>query len=108
MCFESIIVTAILIIILLIFAFMLLIIALSIFRWLKTSSYQPPAIKIEDYTCPKCGSKDLELIGSRTIRCKKCGTIFTIQPETVEARWIMWPVFWWIPIIWPVPVKKEA
>lgn len=105
--FESILATVILIIALTIFVFMLLIVALSFVRWFRTPAYQPPAIKVEDYTCPKCGSKDLELVGRRTLRCKKCGTTFTIQPEYVENRWIIWPFFWWIPIFWPIPIRKE-
>jgi len=100
--------TAILIIALLMFIFIFAIMALSMIRWFKTPVYEPSAIKVEDYMCPKCGSKDLELIGRRTLRCKKCGTIFTIQPEQAETRWIIWPFFWWLPIVWPIPIKKNV
>jgi DNA-directed RNA polymerase subunit RPC12/RpoP len=90
------------------FIFMFAIMALSFIRWFRTPTYPPsPAIKVEDYACPKCGSKELEIVGRRTLRCKKCGTTFTIQPENVEGRWIIWPFFWWIPMMLPIPVKKH-
>jgi DNA-directed RNA polymerase subunit RPC12/RpoP len=105
---ESILAAAILIIVLLMFIFMFAIVALSFIKWFRTPTYPPsPTIKIEDYSCPKCGSKELEVVGRRTLRCKKCGTTFTIQPETAEERWIVWPFFWWFPIILPIPVKKH-
>jgi len=64
-------------------------VALSLIKWFRTSAYPlPPAIKVEDYACPKCGSKELKLVSRRTLRCKRCGTIFTIQPETVKERWV--------------------
>ena len=108
MSLESIVATAILIIALLIFIFTFAIMALSFIRWFRTPAYQPPpAIKVEDYSCPKCGSKELEIVGRRTLRCKKCGTTFTIQPETAEERWVIWPFFWWLPIILPIPVKNQ-
>jgi len=69
---------------------MFAIVALSFIRWFRTPDYPPPpAIKIEDYFCPKCNPKELELIGERTLKCKKCGTTFTIQPETTEERWFI-------------------
>ena len=108
MALESILVAAILMVALLIFIFMFAIMALSLIKWFRAPAYlHIPAIKIEDYSCPKCGSKELELIGRRTLRCKKCGTTFTIQPETTEERWIIWPFFWWKPIIWPIPIKNS-
>ena len=108
MALESILVAAILMVALLIFIFMFAIMALSLIKWFRAPAYPHiPAIKIEDYSCPKCGSKELELIGRRTLRCKKCGTTFTIQPETTEERWIIWPFFWWKPIIWPIPIKNS-
>jgi DNA-directed RNA polymerase subunit RPC12/RpoP len=73
---ESILAAAILIIVLLMFIFIFAIVALSFIKWFRT-----PTIKIEDYSCPKCGSKELEVVGRRTLRCKKCGTTFTIQPR---------------------------
>ena len=106
--FESILATAILIIALSIFIFTFAIMALSFIRWFRTPAYPPtPAIKVEDYACPKCGSKELEIVGRRTLRCKKCGTTFTIQPETAEERWIVWPFFWWFPIILPIQLKTD-
>jgi len=96
---ADIIIILVLVLFLLVFAFM----ALSFFRWMKESAYyeRPPAIKIEDYTCPKCGSKDLELVGRRTLRCKKCGTIFTIRTYVSEEYWVVWPFLWFFPfIIW--------
>jgi len=104
---ESLLATAILIIALLIFLLIFAFMAISLIRWFKTPAYQPPAVKVEDYACPKCGSKDLEIVGGRTLKCRKCGTTFTIQPETTEERWIILPFFWWLPIIWPLPVEKQ-
>jgi DNA-directed RNA polymerase subunit RPC12/RpoP len=104
--FESILATVMLIVVLLVFIFMFTIVALSFIKWFRTPVYPTPkTIRVEDYTCPKCGSKELEVVGRRTLRCKKCGTIFTIHPETVEERWIIWPFFWWFPIVLPMPVK---
>jgi len=105
---ESILVSAIIIIALLTFIFMFAIMILSFIRWFKAPAYRlTPVIKVEDYACPKCGSKELEIVGRRTLNCKKCGTTFTIQPETIEERWIIWPFFWWFPIIWPIPDKNQ-
>ncbi|MDW8023393.1 MAG: hypothetical protein RMJ15_06625 [Nitrososphaerota archaeon] len=80
---------------LLTFAFM----AISLFRWIKTPiCYERiPAIKPEEYACPKCGSKELEPIGRRTLRCRKCGTTFTIRTGAAEVYWAIWP---FLPIIW--------
>lgn len=105
---ESILATVILIIALLMFILMFAIVALSFIKLFRTPAYQPsPTIKVEDYACPKCCSKELEIVGRRTLKCKKCGTTFTIQPEMAEERCIIWPFFWWIPIIWPTPVKNQ-
>ncbi|MEM4700635.1 MAG: hypothetical protein QXZ51_00650 [Candidatus Bathyarchaeia archaeon] len=61
---ANIIIILMLVLFLLIFAFM----TLSFLKWMKASYYErPPAIKIEEYACPKCGSKELELIGRRTL-----------------------------------------
>lgn len=88
--FESILATAMLIVVLLVFIFMFTIVALSFIKWFRTPVYPTPqTIRVEDYACPKCGSKELEVVGRRTLRCKKCGTTFTIHPETVEERWII-------------------
>lgn len=103
---ESILATAIFIIILLLFVFLFMVMALSLAGWFKAPAYQPPAIKVEDYSCPKCGSKELEIVGRRTLKCKKCGTTFTIQAETGTSL-MVWPFFWWIPMIWPIPVEKR-
>lgn len=107
---QTIITILILSMVLCMFIFMFVLMALSITRWHRAAVYHPPPIKIEEYTCPKCGSKELELVGRRTLRCRKCGTTFTIGVET-EGRWIVWPfwpIFWWIPITWPIPVKENA
>jgi ribosomal protein L37AE/L43A len=37
----------------------------------RTSAYRVATIKVEDHSCPKCGSKEPELVGRRTLRCKK-------------------------------------
>ncbi|MEM2440316.1 MAG: hypothetical protein QW493_03775 [Candidatus Bathyarchaeia archaeon] len=107
MTLESLLTTIALIIALVMFLFVFAIMVLSFFRWIKTPAYQPPAIKVEDYSCPKCSSKELELVGRRTLRCKRCGTTFTIQPETTETHLIVWPFFWWMPILWPVPTSRS-
>ncbi|MEM2675859.1 MAG: hypothetical protein QXT10_05140, partial [Candidatus Bathyarchaeia archaeon] len=60
----------------------------------------------EDYACPKCGSKELELVGRRTLRCRKCGTTFTIRTGAPEVYWVFWPLFWFIPLIWWTPTKN--
>jgi DNA-directed RNA polymerase subunit RPC12/RpoP len=67
-------------------------------RGFKTSYYIP--IEIEKLSCPKCTSKDLEVIGYRTIRCKKCGFIFSIG-GAIYYGWFPWVFFWplWFPII---------
>ncbi len=95
---AGIIMILVLVLFILVFAFM----ALSFFKWMKASAYyeRSPAIKIEEYACPKCGSKELELIGRRTMRCKKCGTTFTIRTGAAEEYWIVWPFFWFFPFIW--------
>ncbi|MEM1563628.1 MAG: hypothetical protein QW161_03015 [Candidatus Bathyarchaeia archaeon] len=95
---ASIIIILVLVLFLLIFAFT----TLSFLKWMKAPVYYErlPAIKLEEYACPKCSSKELELIGRRTIRCKKCGTIFTIHQQAVEEFWVFWPFFWFFPIIW--------
>jgi DNA-directed RNA polymerase subunit RPC12/RpoP len=108
---ESLLVTVILVIVLLIFIFVFAVMAVSFIRWFRAPAHPPPpAIRVEDYACPRCGSKELEIVGRRTLRCRKCGTTFTIQPEAPEERWIVWPFFWWFPIIWPIliPVGKPS
>jgi len=78
--FESILATTIIIIAILIFTVVFIIVALSFIRWFRVPAYKPTlTIKVEDYACPKCGSKELELIGRKTLRCKKCGTTFIIH-----------------------------
>ncbi|MEM1566291.1 MAG: hypothetical protein QW510_04285 [Candidatus Bathyarchaeia archaeon] len=104
---ESLLATIVLVIALVMFLFIFVIIALSLLRWIKTPMYHPPAIRVEDYLCPKCGSKKLELVGRRTLRCKRCGTTFTIQPETTETHLTVLPFFRWIPIFCPFP-QAEA
>jgi hypothetical protein len=102
---EALLTTAILIMIFLIFLLIFAHIAISFVKWSRAPVYYAQLIRLDDYSCPKCSSKELELIGRRTIRCKKCGTVFTIQPETaIEEHWIIWP-FWFFPLIWPIPSK---
>jgi DNA-directed RNA polymerase subunit RPC12/RpoP len=107
MSFESIIFIALLIVFLFIFLFTFTLTIFTFFRWHKAAACYTPSIKLEEYACPKCGSKELELLGRRTIKCKKCGTTFTLGVETAEERWVIWPFFWWLPLIWPIPVRKE-
>ncbi|MBS7624711.1 hypothetical protein KEJ29_03925 [Candidatus Bathyarchaeota archaeon] len=84
----------------LVFLAFFLFIILSIFKWLKAPrAYYYPPIRVEDYMCPKCGSKELDAIGLRTLKCRKCGTIFSLGGALYGARWITWPFFWWFPII---------
>ncbi|MFQ6077212.1 MAG: hypothetical protein ACE5Z5_13955, partial [Candidatus Bathyarchaeia archaeon] len=61
--------------------------------------------------CPKCGSKDLELVGYYTIRCKKCAFMYSIGRERVyyyPGIWL-WPMVWW-PFfwVWPLRIRKDA
>jgi len=93
---AGIVIILVLVLFILVFAFT----ALSFLKWMKASIYYErlPTIKIEDYACPKCGSKELELVGRRTLKCKKCGTIFTIRQQAAEEYWVFWPFFF--PIIW--------
>jgi predicted RNA-binding Zn-ribbon protein involved in translation (DUF1610 family) len=80
----------------------------SFLRWCRAAPvYRLPAVRVEDYSCPKCGSKELELVGRRTIRCRKCGTTFTINPEFCGEQWFVWPFFFWFPIVWPIPIDKK-
>jgi predicted RNA-binding Zn-ribbon protein involved in translation (DUF1610 family) len=104
--FEYMLATAILIIALLMFIFTFIIVIFSLIKWFRASAYLPSAIRVEDYACPKCGSKELEIVGGRTLRCRRCGTAFTIQMGIHEERWIIWPFFWWMPIIWLMPVRN--
>jgi len=62
----------------------------SFVRWCRAGPvYRLPPVRVEDYTCPKCGSRELELVGRRTMRCRRCGTTFTINPEVYEERWFI-------------------
>ena len=86
---------------------------ISFFRWLRVPFYYDriPTIRVEDYICPKCGSKELELVGRRTMRCRKCNTTFTIHTSTAEEYlivWPFWPFFWFFPFIWWVPAKRSS
>ncbi|MGQ9691723.1 MAG: hypothetical protein ACUVQY_10825 [Thermoproteota archaeon] len=107
--FESIISALILAIVLCMFVMMFAFMVFSFMQWRRTLTYRPPPLRLEEYACPKCGSKELEQVGRRTVRCRKCGTTFTIGVEAAEERWIMWPFFWWFPfpILWPVPVRDN-
>ncbi|MGC8832394.1 MAG: hypothetical protein ACP5PQ_07430 [Thermoproteota archaeon] len=73
--------------------------------WRSAPVYHYPPIRVEDYSCPKCGSKELELVGKRTLRCRKCGTTFTINP-VCEERWVVWPFLWWFPVVWPIAYDR--
>ncbi|MEM1574873.1 MAG: hypothetical protein QW755_01955 [Nitrososphaerota archaeon] len=65
----------------------------------KTSYYYIP-LEIEKLSCPRCSSKELEAIGYRIIKCRKCNLIFSIGGE-VYYSWFPWIFFWplWFPII---------
>jgi len=76
----------------------------SYYRWFKQIGKHvrySSIIKLEDYSCPKCGSNGLELISQRAIRCKKCGTTFTVYPLEPEEL-VIFPFFWWFPIFLPM------
>ncbi|MEM1586447.1 MAG: hypothetical protein QXS10_03795 [Candidatus Bathyarchaeia archaeon] len=90
------------IIFLLVFLVIFLVILISFLRWFRRPRIYYAPIRVEDYMCPKCGSRDLDLIGLRTMRCRKCGTTFTLR-AAYEERWIVWPLLWWFPIIIPIP-----
>ncbi|MEM2272650.1 MAG: hypothetical protein QXX56_00345 [Candidatus Bathyarchaeia archaeon] len=92
---------------LLVFLVMFAILLVSLFRWFRRPRIYYAPIRIEDYMCPRCGSKELDIIGIRTIRCRKCGTIFTLRTTAYEEPWIIWPFFWWFPIIIPIPLKNK-
>ncbi len=96
---ETIIFIITIIVFLLTFILFFILIILSITRGFKTSYYIP--IEIEKLSCPKCISKELEVIGYRTIRCKKCGFIFSIGSEVIYYGCFPWMLFWplWFPII---------
>lgn len=98
---ESIIIMAILVTFLLLFILFFIIIAISIIKGFKLPSQYYVPIEIEKLSCPKCSSKELEVIGYRTIRCKKCGFIFSIGSEIIYPIWFPWIFFWplWFPII---------
>jgi len=73
-------------------------------KWIK--AYHPPPKAMDEIyrelMCPKCGSKDLKPIGYYTLKCEKCGFIFTIGFR--GGFWIP-PLFLWLPIFWPfIPI----
>ncbi|MEM3602831.1 MAG: hypothetical protein QXN87_09195 [Candidatus Bathyarchaeia archaeon] len=107
MSLEFIIFIAVLMVFIFMFLFMFILTIFTFLRWQKAAAYYTPSIKLEEYACPKCGSKELELLGRRTIKCRKCGTVFTLGAEADEERWLIWPFFWWLPIIWPMPIMKK-
>jgi len=91
---------------LLVFLIFFLVALISFLKWLRRPRIYYAPIRVEDYMCPKCGSKELDLIGVRTLRCRRCGTIFALR-GAYEERWIIWPFFWWFPLIIPIPLKRE-
>jgi len=103
--FEAVIIVLFLAVFLLIFA----IFVFSFLRWCRAAPVcRLPAVRVEDYFCPKCGLKELELVGGRTMRCRKCGTTFTINPEFCGEQWFIWPFFFWFPIVWPIPIDRKG
>ncbi|MEM2928053.1 MAG: hypothetical protein QXP60_03715 [Nitrososphaerota archaeon] len=95
---ETIIVIITLIIFLLTFIMFFILIMISIIKGFKISYHTP--MEIEKLSCPRCSSKELEAIGYRTIKCRKCGFIFSIGGE-VYYGWFPWIFFWplWFSII---------
>lgn len=93
---------------LLIFIAFFIVIFVASLRWLKRPRVYYAPIRAEDYMCPRCGSKELEVVGVRTLRCRRCGTAFTLRVGTYEEHWVVWPFFWWFPfpIIIPVPRRE--
>ena len=89
-------------------AMFLLVLAIFIFyflRWCRAAPvYRIPSVRVEDYSCPKCGSKSLNFWGGG--RCRKCGTTSTINPEVYGELWFIWPFFLWFPIVWPIPCDR--
>lgn len=103
---ASTLVTILAIIILLVFLMVFLTIFISLLRWWKRPRVYYAPVRVEDYMCPKCGSKELDVVGMRTLRCRKCGTTFTLG-AAYEERCILWPFFWWFPIIIPIPLRDK-
>lgn len=75
-----------------------------LFRWLRAPRAYHPPVRAEDYMCPRCGSKDLELLGVRTLRCRRCGTVFTLRTAVPGGYWAVWPFFWWFPMMLFLPI----
>lgn len=68
--------------------------------------YYPPRRTINEISkglmCPRCGSKELKSIGYYTLKCDKCGFIFTVGFR--EGVWIS-PLFLFFPVFWPfIPI----
>lgn len=95
------------IVFLLVFLMIFLIMLVSILRWFRRPRIYYTPIRVEDYMCPRCGSKELDIIGIRTLRCRKCGTTFTLRTTPYEERYVIWPLFWWFPIIIPIPLRNR-
>jgi len=89
---------------LVIFSLMTIFIFLMVYKILRYRYFLPPITleSIKDLCCPKCTSKELELIGYRTIKCKKCAFTFNIGPSAPYSIWWfgLWPLFWVWPIFW--------
>jgi len=81
----------------LIFLVFFMVLLISILRWFRHPGAYYIPIRAEEYMCPRCGSKDLDAVGMRTLKCRKCGTTFTLRTTVFEGCWII-PFFWWFPI----------
>lgn len=96
---ASVLIGIISVIFLIIFLAFFIVFAIFFLRWLRVPRAYYIPVRVEDYMCPKCGSKELEIIGARTLRCKKCGIIFTLRESVPEGYWVIWPFFWWFPMV---------
>jgi hypothetical protein len=63
-----------------------LVVLISILRWFRYPGAYYTPIRAEDYMYPRCGSKDLDVAGMRTL---KCGTTFTLRTTIFEGCWII-------------------
>lgn len=63
--------------------FVFMVLALFFFHWVEVSVFRFSAVKVEDYSCLKCGLKVRGFLGRRTCRCGLCGATFI---EVIEVE----------------------
>jgi len=62
---------------------------------IRSPVYYAPPIRLEEPSCPRCTSRELEALGHGTIRCRSGGFMFRVGPEFAYDCWVIWPFFWW-------------